>query len=107
MKKLKLKVPIFTENYFIHIEIEKGRHINGKDGYRGRAYNRFPDKNPLITLCGDFPYTEAMATLAHEASHCMDYIEDYLSLSDPSGEFHAHGIGAVMRVVGKIIKIPR
>ena len=106
MKKIKLKVPIFTENYFITVEITKGElPKRGEGGYRGRAYNKFPDNNPLIILSGDFPYSEALATVAHEASHCMDYIEDYLGLSDPSGEFHAHGIGAVMRAVGKLIKI--
>jgi hypothetical protein len=35
----------------------------------------------------------------------MDYIKEYISLSDPSGEFHAHGISAVMRAVGKLIKL--
>jgi hypothetical protein len=44
-KKMKLTVPIFTENYWIEIEITKGDlPEHGKGGYRGRAYNRFPEK---------------------------------------------------------------
>lgn len=95
-----IKVPIFTEEYKIEVEITK----NIKDEFRGRAFNRLPDKNPLIKINGDLSYYTALATLAHEASHAMDYIEEYLGLEDPSGEFHAHGIGAVMRIVGKSLK---
>lgn len=101
----KVKVPIFTEEYIITVEIRK----NNEDmkGFRGKAYNRFPEFGPLILLDGTLPYYVALATLAHEASHAMDYIEDYINLKDVNGEFRGHGIGAVVRAVGRVLNNPK
>lgn len=106
------KVPIFTEEYFIEVAIGTKAEIQrllkkltGKvevmEGFRGHAYNFFPKWNPTIVIDGDLPTFEALATLAHESSHAMDFIRDYIGLEDKSGEFHGHGIAAVLREVGK------
>lgn len=111
----KYRVPIFTEEYAINIcigtikEIEKGAKSYGIksdnlfSAHRGRAYNCFPDKLPFITINGDLPAHMALATLAHEASHAIDYIIEYVGINDRSGEFRGHGIAAVMRTVGRKI----
>ena len=116
------KVRIFTEEYSIVVYIGTKKQIisaaarflncsykaveNDFGNCRGRAWNALDDvygnKMPLMIVDGDMPVAQAMATVAHEASHCMDFIERYIGLNDVNGEFHAHGISAVMRAVGKV-----
>ena len=114
----KVKVPIFTEEYSVWVYIgspkdvarEARKYVESIDSNwgkvnRGRTYNGLPyKKHPLIIVNGDLPYFEALATLAHEASHAMDYIVEFIGLDDRSGEFRGHGIGAIMRIVGKSFK---
>lgn len=118
----KFRVPIFTEEYAIVVyigtkkEILKGasRYLgqslkaieNGFGHCRGRAWNALHEvygrKHPLIVIDGDLPADVALATIAHESSHAMGFIEDFIGMADPNGEFHGHGIAAVMRAVNKV-----
>lgn len=114
----KLKVPIFTEEYYITVFIGKRDElIKAAAKYttyspktvefdfkgRGLTYNCFPELHPLILVDGDLPHTISIPTLAHEASHALDYIQEYLGMDDKSGEFRAHGISAILRAIYKII----
>lgn len=126
MKKktlIKLRVPIFTEEYSIQIGIGTRSQIlcfasdylnqslkaieNDFGKCRGRAWDALNDvygnKHPLIVIDADYPTHISLATVAHEASHAMDFIEEYVGVNDKNGEFHAHGISAVMRAVGKLL----
>jgi len=118
----KFKVPIFTEEYSVQVYIGT-RHeiISAVARYldcsykavdadfgncRGRAWNAldpvYGKRHPVIAVNGDLPVAVALATTAHEASHAMDFIESFIGVKDINGEFHAHGISAVMRAVGKV-----
>lgn len=119
-----LKVPIFTEEYAIEVRIGKKKDIlksaakylgvslkaieNDYGNCRGRAWNSLDSvygvKNPIIVIDGDLPYHVAVATIAHEASHAMDFIEDFIGINDKNGEFHGHGIAAVIRTSGKLFR---
>lgn len=66
---------------------------------RGITYNIFPDSNPVIGVDGDLKFNIAIATLAHEAIHAVNFISEYLGMKDTSGEFLAHGVGEIMRKV--------
>jgi hypothetical protein len=119
MKKIRVK--IFTEEYAVNIFIGKKDELikagaryttyspktikKELEGRRGVAFNLFPGLNPLIIIDGDLPYVTAIATLAHEASHSVDHIMDHLGINDTNGEFRGHGIGAIMRQAGKLIKL--
>jgi hypothetical protein len=72
---------------------------------RGLSYNLFPDLDPVILIDGDLPAISALASLAHESSHALDFIAEFLGIDDKGGEFRAHGIGAIMRQVGELIKL--
>jgi hypothetical protein len=118
-KVFRIKVPIFTEEYSIivvigtrtqlfsvvakYLEVSTKAVENDFGGCRGRAWNALDDvyknKHPIIAINGDLPNHVALATLAHEASHAMDFIGDFIGIKDTNGEFHAHGISAVMRAV--------
>jgi len=113
----KYKVPLLTEEYFAtvyigskkdliapiakHLECSKQLAEQNFSTARGITYNLYPDYNPLICVDGDLPYYEALATLAHEASHVMEYLTQHIGIEDSSGEFRAHGVAAIMRIVGK------
>lgn len=115
----KIRVPIFTEEYAVNIYIGTRKEIvssaakymkcsvkaveNDFSRMRGMAWNCFPELNPLVIVDGDLPAPVALATLAHEASHALDFIEKNIGVSDGNGEFHGHGIAAIMRATGKII----
>ena len=73
---------------------------------RGLTYDCLKGgKHPLVLIDGDLPQHIAIATLAHEAVHVVNFIEDYLGINDTSREFVAHGVGAIMRaVLKKILK---
>lgn len=112
----RILVPIFTEEYKIEIIIGKLEEIKvvGKkyleDGYldnkRGISIDRLRHgERPLILINGDYDYISCIATIAHEASHSMDDIKNYLGINDVNGEFHAHGIAAVLRKTLKYIKL--
>lgn len=101
-----------TEEYVINVvigtqvECEKENkrylgHEMSMKGFRGLAHNGYPEKGPLIVIDSSLSPVTGLATLAHEASHAMDYIQSHVRMCDQSGEFHAHGIAAVMRAVGK------
>ncbi|MFA6314967.1 MAG: hypothetical protein WC648_01175 [Candidatus Paceibacterota bacterium] len=119
-KMITLLVPIFTEEYSIRVCLGTRSQIlcfasdylnqslkaveNDYGNCRGRAWNALDDvygrKNPIIVIDSTLPAHVALATVAHEASHAMDFIEEYVGVRDRNGEFHAHGISAVMRAVG-------
>ena len=119
----KITVPILTEEYKVIVFIGTGDElikagaryleIPEKEMYerlknkRGIAYDTFSSgikKQPAIFINGDYPVEESIATLAHEASHAMDYIQVFLGIRDINGEVHAHGIASVMRHSLKSIK---
>lgn len=122
-KMITLLIPIFTEEYAIKVCIGTRSQIlcfasdylnqslkaveNDFGKCRGQAWNALDDvygnKPPLIVIDGDYPVHISQATIAHEASHAMDFIEDYVGINDKNGEFHAHGISSVMRTVGKLL----
>ena len=117
----KLRVPILTEEYVVNVYIgthdelvfSGAKYLNQPTSFmegilknvRGRAFNCFPERNPLIVVDGSIPFTISLATVAHEASHAMDYISDYICLEHT--EFRGHGIGAIMRAVLKVIKFKK
>ena len=59
--------------------------------------------HPLIVIDGDIPANHALATIAHEAAHALDYIIEFIGMDDRSGEFRAHGIAEIMRQTTKVI----
>jgi|TARA_Y100000310_G_scaffold125845_2_gene124595 hypothetical protein len=107
----KFTVPILTEEYKIHVAIGKKeefkhycrKYIGDKDfleknSLRGLCiYRKKTNECPLLLIDESFSYVDIVSTLAHEASHAMDYHTEYLSMDDESGEFNAHGIASVMR----------
>lgn len=111
----KFKVPIFTEEYSVWVyvgsldlvETEALKYGVPKeyimDHSRGRTFRMLPEKHPLIIVNGDLPASVAISTLAHEASHAVDYIADYVGVNDTNGEFRGHGISAICRAVLKTI----
>lgn len=110
-KVKKFTVPIFTEEYSVVVfignleDIKKEARLGGikdsflKGDFRGRAFDLLPNRHPLILIDGRLKVSFAVATLAHEASHVMDYISSHLGIDDKSGEFKSHGIAAVLRMV--------
>lgn len=114
----KIKVPIFTDEYFVNIFIGTPKElIEAGTKYlkidrslveeqvlktRGTAWNALKGEkptHPLILLDGTVPLEIGFASLAHESSHIMDYIIEFIGLEDKSGEFRGHGIGAIVRLV--------
>lgn len=107
-----IEVPIFTEEYKVIIFIGTKEsmleptveYTDLEEEYveerltrcRGNAWYR-SDLHPLITLNGELDWQTAMATMAHEACHAMDWISDFIQVDDRNGEFKAHGVGAIMR----------
>jgi len=115
----KVIVPIFTEEYSVDVYLgrknELAKAISENTGYsleeatemidktRGQAYNCLPGNDPVILVRTEKQFKKSViATLAHEASHCMDYISEHLSLNHT--EFKAYGVAAIMRVAGKYLK---
>jgi hypothetical protein len=111
-------VPIFTDEYAIRVcigpralvESRAAKYLGASaqkmhqqfDGNRGLAVNALPDRDPIILVDGEMPRDQILATLAHEASHAMDYIGEHLAIRN--GEFHAHGLSVVMRRAGALVR---
>lgn len=110
------RIPIFTEEYAVHVLVGKRpeivtaiakyttysrKTIERDFGGRGVTYNVYPDKHPIIGIDGDLKPHIAVATLAHEASHAIHYLERHIGLDDSSDEFRAHGIATILRTVLK------
>lgn len=116
----KVKIPILNSEYSVNVFIGKKAELIKEgakyttyspktitrelENRRGLAYDLFPDLNPLILIDGDQPVYSALATLAHESSHAVSFIEKFLGIEDKNDEFRGHGIGAIMRAVGKTFK---
>jgi hypothetical protein len=116
-------VPILTEEYKIvvyigtpeelaksgakYLELDKDEMESLLSNQRGIAYDSLRaglGKPPIIFIDGDQDYISAIATIAHEASHAMDYIQRYLGIDDRAGEIHGHGIASVLRHTLKLLK---
>lgn len=112
-------VPVFTENgvwvYYgawgsVNAAIERKfkkakldiEHIRADDE-RGATWNCYPEHDPIIGVENALRGLEAIAVLAHEASHAMDFISKRLGLNDASGEFRAHGIAAIVASAGGLV----
>lgn len=118
----KYHIPILNDDYAVNVyigdkeslikEASKYLGINPtliKDRFgeaRGLTYDiqRDNPKHPLILIDGNYTWYEAIATLAHEAIHAIDYICIYIGIED--NEFEAHSVGAIMRHVLKRLKTP-
>ena len=117
------RVPILTEEYAIHVYVgplhavkrvaerrlaqRYGLRVDLQDvtdQLRGIAWNCLPEHSPIIAVRTGLPKLEALATLAHEASHAAGFFAAATGLDDPRGEFRAHAISAVLRVAGKLIR---
>lgn len=119
----KIRVPILNSEYAVNVYIGKKEDLikagakyttyspktikRDFENRRGIAYNLFPDLNPLILIDGDMNWYDSLASLAHEASHAIYFIEEYLGINDKGDEFRAHGISAIMRCVGKTFKLKK
>lgn len=117
----KVKVPILNSEYSVNVCVGNKAELikegakyttyspktiaRDLDNRRGLAYDLFPDLDPIILIDGDQPAYSALATLAHESSHAVSFIENHLGIKDTNDEFRGHGIGAIMRAVGKTIKL--
>jgi hypothetical protein len=115
------RVRIFTEEYFVDVytgkftelaRIEarvtkkKLKSVLKDSKYRGRMLNSINEGYfPIILLRQLLAPRTKRATLAHEASHAMSAIEKYIGMNDKSGEFHSHGIAAIMRVASEKFNI--
>jgi len=113
----RFKIPIFTEEYKVVVFVGKrdetirslARYCGMSkelvsDQWKGRGVAfLFSGEYPVIAVDGDLPVPVCISVLAHEASHAMDSIADYIGIKDSSGEFKAHGVGAIMRLVLKDI----
>lgn len=117
-----VRVRVFTEEYAIHVYLGDIETVNRKaqervdracpngitldriGDVRGIAWNTLPKHNPIIGVASDLSLIEAVATLAHEASHAMDFIAENIGLQDGKGEFRAHGISCVIRQVGPLLR---
>lgn len=116
----KITVPILTEEYKVVVLLGEKKDLikpiarygglteeQAKEDFIGCGicFNFFSKNcHPLIAVDTSLKVEIGLATLAHEASHAMNYIEDYLNLRDSGGEFHAHGIASVVRHCLKHLK---
>lgn len=116
-----IKIPVFTEEYGIIVylgtpkELIKptskyvgvGEKTIEKDfaNKRGLTFNCYPDKHPLVVIDSTLDYYVALATFAHEISHAMQYVAEYVGIDDKNGEFEAHGISTSIRVISKYLKL--
>lgn len=110
----KIWIPIFTEEYGVNVffgkrdEVKRAlakyttyslKTIDRDFGGRGCCFNCYPDSAPIMAIDGDLKVSVAMATIAHEACHAVDYLMEYVGIDDRSGEFRAHGVASIMRKV--------
>lgn len=70
------------------------------DGYRGRTFSR-KNCHPVIALHKKPRTPEEIGTLAHEATHAIDWIMQTISETGRLEEVYAHCVGAVVREVLK------
>jgi hypothetical protein len=106
-----IKIPAFTEEYKIIAVLGPRKDLVKfliKEGWTreaatklwanpssGKAFNYLP--NPLLMVDTDLPYQIIVATLAHEALHCANFIGDFIGVDDKAGEFKCHIVSAVLR----------
>jgi len=119
---LKVKVQILTYEYSVNIFIGKSEELKEAilkyahqpkdiikervENCRGTTWNCLINGSyPLIAINSELETKDFLGTLAHEASHAMDFISEYVNIDDRSGEWKAHGIGAIVRkVCGNYLK---
>lgn len=107
----KFRVPIFTDQYAVNVFIgEREKLIKAAAKYSHNTKEQvekwfannggltFLTSTPLIIV---HKKKDTTITLAHEASHAMDFIHNRIKMNDTSGEFRAHGIAAILRGVQK------
>lgn len=114
------RVPVLTEEYCVHVfvgdpvSIKRAAHAHLRklglrnvtllgEIERGIVWRTLPDCNPIIGVNSALSPLDAIATLAHEASHAMGHIAQHTELDDDKGEFRAHGVGAVIRRAGPLV----
>lgn len=115
----KLEISIFTDEYKVLVFIGTVKELMAplsklsqwskqeiRENFKNKRGQCFTYESdlPVIAINGDFPWRDSLATVAHEASHAMDWIHDYMDMDDKSGEFKAHGISCIVRQVTKMIK---
>jgi hypothetical protein len=52
---------------------------------------------PVIWIDTNLPVHDAIGTLAHEATHAVDYIFSDIDETTHQGEVYAHSVGAIVR----------
>ena len=112
------RVQVFTEEYAVNLyigtreecikEAAKYTTLSPKTlernfSGRGLTYNLYPDKHPLLMIDGDMPAQVALATIAHEAIHAIDYMMEHIGIDTKESEFRAHGVSVILRTVFKYI----
>ncbi len=113
MKARYYNIPIMNSEYHVRVYIGsiksavtlarekykwvKNLTIEEFEGCRGKAFNTLPDGHVFVVIDGDMEPHEIMGTLAHEASHAVDYIMCFTSITDD--EFRGHSVGAIVREV--------
>ncbi len=119
-KLVKIKVPIFTEEYSCTIVISNDKRLvdfvssivpNTKESIkddiinsRGTAWNLLShDMQPIICINARLSLYESIPTLAHEAYHIATYISNHIGIND--GEFIAHVISAITRAYMRHFKL--
>ena len=107
-----VEVPILNEEYWVYVvwgEIAKvvkymQKHFEDVyieepefENYRGRTWHRV-HFNPVIHMHLEPGDKHFWGTLAHEATHAVDYIWETIGETH-YGEAYSHGVGAVVHAV--------
>ncbi len=120
-KKVKhYRISIFTEEYKIDVVLgnekdsltklsnllgdSKSEIASRIKKNRGYCWDIGQANHCTIWVDDSLPYHIAIATLAHESSHAMSCIQEFIGMNDKNDEFRAHGIACVMRTVGKDLR---
>lgn len=108
MKK-EIEIPILNDEYKVIFTWGNAEQIKkvlesyghqewatiGMENCRGRCfYTR--GSHPVIAMPRRPKTPTEIGTLAHEATHAVEYLFDYIS-EKPGGEIFAHSIGAIVR----------
>lgn len=104
-------IPILNSEYSVAVFIgtreecikNARKYVGDKElEFTGRGHAFFREgHHPVIIVDSDMEPHDVIATLAHEASHAIQFIEDYVGITDTSGEFRGYGIGRILRTVCK------
>lgn len=109
MKNKEIVIPILNDEYKVIFTWGNAEQIKkvlesyghqewatiGMENDRGRCFYT-SGSHPVIAMPGKPKTPTEIGTLAHEATHAVEYLFDYIS-EKPGGEIFAHSIGAIVR----------